>query len=376
MDTLGKRLWAVAVLYAGFSASACGTKGTSIHLDGDGTSAHSEAEDAADGAGSGSDGSGDPAATSDASGDEVGGSQESDSGSPDTSAGSSGDPTTESSAGSTGSGSTAATEGSETGAVPTCTELDVLFVIDDSASMEDEQGSLIAAFPEFRAELNAVLGDVDVHWGVATTGDGVNNSPGCQTLGGLVERTGGLGSSNARCGPFARGNFLSDDDANLDDAFACVAAVGLEGSGNERPAEAMLTAFDPDLAGPGRCNAGFRRADTPLAVVIVTDEEDDFESDSVAGSAENPDDWARDLTTLAGSADKAAIVGLIGPPGDILTACPPRANAGAIEGADPSPRLAEFIRTFPHHVVGRICDADYRATLSAAVDAIAGACSE
>lgn len=181
--------------------------------------------------------------------------------------------------------------------------VDLLFVIDNSGSMAEEQASLVAGFPTLVSALVSPpdrdgdrrpdwLPVPDLHVGVVTTdmGTGGNTVPTCTDPvfgddGVLVTR-----GSTALAGCAATyPSFLSfvvseSDPALLARDFACVASVGSGGCGFEQQLDAMLKAvvpstspirfaFDSTGHGDGR-NAGFLRPDSLLGIVIVTDEED------------------------------------------------------------------------------------------------------
>lgn len=123
-------------------------------------------------------------------------------------------------------------------------KLDILFVVDDSCSMADEQASLAANFASFIAAANQ--GNVDYHLGVTTTD---------------LFRVGGrlVGSPTV----------LKSGTSGLAQAFARNVQVGTSGSGIEQAFEAAARALTEPLK--SGANAGFLRADASLAVVIVTD---------------------------------------------------------------------------------------------------------
>ena len=129
--------------------------------------------------------------------------------------------------------------------------VDVLWVVDDSGSMELAQQSVGAAFPSLLAPLTADA--VDWQMGVATT-DMVDPA----RRGRLVDGPGGL--------------VLRPDTANLAAVFAQRVQVGLVGSDMERGLEAAWSAVTPPLA--THDNEGFLRDEARLAVVVVSDEDD------------------------------------------------------------------------------------------------------
>src|SRR5690606_38862098 len=120
----------------------------------------------------------------------------------------------------------------------------LLFVIDNSGSMADEQLNLIASFPGFIDGIERTLGpQTSYHVGVVTTDLNLFNEEPCQQIGALTTRTGGDMSSDAACGPYADGaRFMATHD-DLSEAFACAAQVGIDGDGLERPMDALEAAL-------------------------------------------------------------------------------------------------------------------------------------
>jgi hypothetical protein len=195
-----------------------------------------------------------------------------------------------------------------------CRAVDFLFVVDNSGSMSDDQRNLIDNFPTFIEGIETSLDQVDsMHVGIVTSDDYVHNAAGCDSIGGLVTRTGGEDSSARACGPFAAGhNFMTEAD-DLPDAFACAALVGTEGSHQERPMEAMLRALDGSHAGPGGCNEGFLRDDALLVVVVITDEADgpgdpEHEDHDYPVSPGGPQDWYDAVAQAKGGRPENAVV--------------------------------------------------------------------
>lgn len=181
-------------------------------------------------------------------------------------------------------------------------KVDVLFVIDNSGSMLEEQEALVAAFRSMAAGL--ATGDLDedgrpdfpaatdLHVAVVTTdlgafdatdeGDGLRPVP-CRPGAPLRGQDGVLQhvcEGSARYLAHSAGGSI---DA-FSEGFACLARVGTDGCGFEQPLEAALKALTPadsdlrfagDSRGHGsRENAGFLRDDSVLAIVVLTDEDD------------------------------------------------------------------------------------------------------
>lgn len=144
-----------------------------------------------------------------------------------------------------------------------CGKMDILFVVDNSASMTEEQDNLAKNFPGFMnivEQYRTQAGDaLDVHVGIVTTDTESSDS-------------GDRGSlrSSTKCG--APKKFLSLTDADVPTKFACLANVGTLGSSTETPLKAAEMAFSASMR--SGANAGFRRDEAVLAVVILTDEDD------------------------------------------------------------------------------------------------------
>lgn len=157
--------------------------------------------------------------------------------------------------------------------------LDILFVIDNSASMTEQQASLAQNFPRMMDVLEQLDGGLpNIHIGVVTSDMGTlayANGPGPGI--GTIGQGGCTGDGDG--GALHLGKFLSDVAladgtrernyaGSLRDAFGELANVGAIGCGFEQHLLAMSHAF----ANPA--NAGFIRPDANLAVVIIADEDD------------------------------------------------------------------------------------------------------
>lgn len=129
---------------------------------------------------------------------------------------------------------------------------DILFTIDNSCSMGDEQAALAANFSSFISYANTA--NVDYRIAVTTTDDFAANGQGQFTS------QGG--------GP----TVLSRSMPNINTLFASRVNVGINGSGYERPLSTTLKALTPPLR--DTTNASFLRDDANLAIIIVTDAPD------------------------------------------------------------------------------------------------------
>ena len=182
-------------------------------------------------------------------------------------------------------------------------EVDLLFVVDNSGSMTEEQSSLIDQFPRLVRVLAS--GDQD--------GDGLEDFPPVRSLQiGVVSTD--MGTGGFRVPTCAEPNFGDDgilltrgytanpdcaatyppflgyepssggDPAAFAQDVSCVATLGTNGCGFEQQLEAVLKAVTPStspvlfnmgtMGHADTANMGFVRPDSLLAVVVVTDEED------------------------------------------------------------------------------------------------------
>lgn len=134
---------------------------------------------------------------------------------------------------------------------PTGKELDVLFVVDNSGSMEAHQRNLAASSSWIDTTLSKM--QRDFHLGVITTS--AEGYPGQKKTPGVLSGTPAIVTSKDMPGALAR---------NL--------IVGTDGDANEMPFESVRLALsEPNLNG---ANKGFLRDTAPLVLVFLTDAED------------------------------------------------------------------------------------------------------
>lgn len=251
-----------------------------------------------------------------------------------------------------------------------CRKLDLLFVIDNSDSMEDEQANLARSFTGFVGVMRQVLEATDYHIMVVTTGGDADDEDepalgveACEDIRGAGRRRSEQGVD---CGIAGGLPYMTAEQPDLEETFSCLALVGTDGAIFERPMEAVLAATGPALNAPGRCNAGFLRDDAILVVTFITDEED-------RRSDGDPADWRQALLDAkSGNADALVLLGLVGDnnvDGGLL--------GGPCRGsnADGSPRLQEFVNSLDG-VLGSVCAPDYTPFFQTAVGSIDSACSD
>lgn len=166
-------------------------------------------------------------------------------------------------------------------------EIDILFIIDNSASTSEKQANLARNFPRMieamrSPKLNNRI--PNVHIGVISTdlGAGSYSLPSCEVSGGDLGRL----QSKPRvpgCVPPSKPYIeyidgvtninnpsIIDPVEKVKQAFSCIAELGDGGCGFEMPLEAARRALDPKL----NLNPGFLRRGAPLALVFLTDEDD------------------------------------------------------------------------------------------------------
>ncbi len=163
-----------------------------------------------------------------------------------------------------------------------CKKVDLLFMVDNSDSMQPKQSNLIANFPAFISGMQSALINVDsYHVGVVTSEPNEGNPEPCRQTGDLVTGTSGRDSSNQPCGPgathtYAEGFRYMTEIDDLPATFSCAAQVGTAAPGHEAQAGAVIAALELARNEVGGCNESFSRSDALLVVVIITDEEDEY----------------------------------------------------------------------------------------------------
>jgi hypothetical protein len=177
--------------------------------------------------------------------------------------------------------------------------VDILFLVDNSPSMDAMQTGLKSKFNEFFKVFEALAAGgtyADLHIGVVTSDYGAGSTPnlsgGCDKSPGgqkgILQASAAPGTPEAMAsckGPMGAkyieysfnpgGGATSNlpggatDEATLVSTFTCMAAVGSGGCGFEHQLESVYAALKNNTD-----NAGFLRSDALLAVVFVTNEDD------------------------------------------------------------------------------------------------------
>ena len=137
-------------------------------------------------------------------------------------------------------------------------KVDILWVIDDSNSMAEEQQQVAEGIGVFAAQMET--SGTDFQLGVTSTS---------------VDAFGGALIGDPP--------FLTNADTNYQEAFRQRALIGTEGSDKEKGLAAAALAVSATMIGPGGLNEGFVRPDAQLLVVFVSDEEDCSDNGALAG---------------------------------------------------------------------------------------------
>ena len=277
---------------------------------------------------------------------------------------------------------------------PACDKMDILFVVDDSGSMGEEQTNLGANFPRFVAVLDDYIAasgaPLDYRVGVTTTSKPLTTvifpSSGSPAPVMRDVADGPRGALLTGRGCEMTRPWLERGEPDVAARFACVADVGTEGALVEMPLLMWELALTERVA--DGTNAGFLREDALLAVVILTDEDDcsndadlieirPEDSSASVGPIDRCDPSSTDLVAL----DRVLTTV------DALKGERGRWAAAVIAGPGPGPcasefgtaqdavRLREFIgRVGPNGVLSSICEGDLAAPLTQALNTFDAAC--
>lgn len=260
------------------------------------------------------------------------------------------------------------TDGPPTKGGDGCAFIDVLFVVDISASMNEEKTNLAANFPDFVQVLDDYIDDptsnaTGYRLGV-TNSSVVDNGANQSTMGldgELFDGTPFIGDCGTGGIPWLDGP-APDITAN----FNCLApdprsdCNSCSDFGHERPLDVIEMFIEKSA--PGGLNDGFYRGeDALLVVVLLTDEDDDAA-----------------FTTTTPAATKAALDGFVG--GEerhvVVTIAGPQAGGcnSAFGSASAAPRLHEFTNLSPNGLMGDICQGDLAGSLADALELIQLSC--
>ncbi|NVB80412.1 MAG: VWA domain-containing protein [Kofleriaceae bacterium] len=268
--------------------------------------------------------------------------------------------------------------GSGSGVARECSKMDIIFVVDNSGSMEEEQSNLATNFPMFAQVLeNYTTSDgqpLDYRVAITTTGRDISYTVTSGPISLPFNEHGENGAFQNNCNSTKR--WLERTDPNMAQTLACRADVGIEGPGIEMPL--LMTKWALADRVQDNTNAGFLRDDALLAVVILTDEDDASTTANnftlTVATANPPSDWnpqdeVNFLDQLKGNRTRWA-AGVIAGDGNC--------SSGFGDAAD-GVRLKEFVnlansQNSTQAVFSSICDGDLTVGLTEALDTFQAAC--
>jgi hypothetical protein len=252
-----------------------------------------------------------------------------------------------------------------------CQGIDVLFVIDNSGSMQQEQDNLVANFPQFVQVLED--SGLDYRIGVTTTGRDYEWTMASPLGGGLpMDQDGGDNGRLLKKGAMTK-RWIEKADPDVAGTFSQLANVGIDGPAKEMPLAAIRDAFEDRIA--DGTNVGFHRPEALLAVVILTDEEDcsheqpvslGFGQDLCAGSSsESVGNYISFLDQFTGNHTRWATAVIAGPDD-----C-----ESSFGEANEAERLEDFVQqTGTNAKFSSICEGDLSIGLAEALDLFDSAC--
>lgn len=275
---------------------------------------------------------------------------------------------------------------------PLIPKVDVLWVVDNSGSMCEEQASLKDNFDIFVRQLTTMGADFQL--AVVTTDmmnpehsgrfqnvpdDGL--SPACSLPVDIRDCPSPL-NGQAYPSLILRSRDYVDEGGEVDVArlerdFACNATVGTSGDGFEMGLEAARAALSPSLL--TGFNNGFLRDDALLAIIFLTDENDCSRRDAFNRSNGNACEWESDMLVpeetyidfflglKGGDMDKLFLAGIIAPdsglrfaPGrEVQPACSSELGGAAYAGY----RYEAVVEGVAHGEVRNICEMPFRESL-------------
>jgi hypothetical protein len=284
---------------------------------------------------------------------------------------------------------------STTGDGPTfrCENVDFIFVVDNSPSMTDEQQFLAQGVPGFVSAMQNALPSVqNIRVGVIDTdsypGIGTLEAPleGCDPevvddcascdyqLGAFLSKPESASDPTTDC-EFSTGtSFMDGTSESFANEFGCAALVGAVGNPIEQQAGAIVAAVSEDLTAEGACNEAFVRDDALLVFLVISDEEDNYDSPPApqGGSAGEPQEWF-DAVVAAKNGRETNVVGL-----GLLGGSPKFGDCAdlsqGVDGAEQSSRLVNFVERFPTNFVGSVCSEGYGNFFQEALTRVAEGC--
>jgi hypothetical protein len=242
-----------------------------------------------------------------------------------------------------------------------CERIDVLFVIDGSLSMAEEQDALRGANGEppilvdFVDALYAHLDTLDdVHIGV------ISSQPGDIVLHRSMDAPAVPDGPETDCGLAAGERWITAPDLDLATKFSCLGAT-------QAAAFEEYTAENAAHALHHPTNAGFLRDDSVLLVVLLTDE------DTQGFSYPRVEIHQDIMDAVGGDRSRVIVLGIAGDQG--VFEMPKTTCYGPYGSASPGRRLTSIVSTFRDQ--GRtqdICEGDFAAIFAQALTDVVDVC--
>lgn len=236
-----------------------------------------------------------------------------------------------------------------------CQKMDIVFVVDNSGSMAQEQANLALNFPKFAQELEAYAtpsgAPLDYRLAVATTD--------------TITDRGAFRKTGTHCAAGPDRPWLERGDADLTSAFGCRATVGTHGDSHERPLHSLSLALTDRIQDGTNTWQGvpFLRSDAVLAFVILTDEDEGGSENAMQGTIPG---YVQRFDQLKGTRGQWASALIAG-----LTACSTPQFGTAAEAT----RLKDFIgQAGGSGAAMSICTGDLAGGLKLALDEFMSAC--
>jgi len=282
----------------------------------------------------------------------------------------------------------------------------VLFVIDNSNTMAQEQDNLAANLPKLVQRIEAIqppiksyrVGVISTDLGAGPFTVGTCKPPGDEGKLQHAPHGSGCAASYPR--------WLVGPSTTLPEDFACIAKLGVGGCGFEQQMEAALKALTAQSE-----NDGFLRANAPVAIIFISDEDDcsakDLglfdEANTSLGALPTRCVRAADLTldgalpeklhpvsryidgfrALKDNPKRVVVGAITGPKGKVVldpaigTGMKPICSSTEFGEATPGNRFAELVEAFGDRgVQASLCDGDLGGALDVIGKAIERSCLE
>lgn len=230
-------------------------------------------------------------------------------------------------------------------------DVDILFVVDNSGSMEQEQKDIGLKIGGFLDKIK------DLNWQIAitTTDENAMTKSGSDVL-----RAWGDGQLRSFDGEMGANFILKPNSlplvADVEKMLGDALNVGIKGSGNERGINAAYRAIERSAA--ASVNKDFIRADARLAVVVISDEDEC--STGLAECKGGTEDFSKPENLLKKAADTLGANKVVSFNSIIYIPNDAACTTGQSEG-----KVYEQLTNLTGGVKGSVCSNDFSAPLAA-----------